>query len=240
MRRGTRLAMRCGVLAVALATCASVETAHAERLRYTQDFLFAQCGGFSSEGSHPYWVLEPGFEAVLEGKEGGADVRVVITVSDDVEVVDGVETRVVIEAETEDGETVEISRNFFAICNRDNSVVYFGEDVDNYKNGVVDNHDGSWRAGINGARAGVIMPGTLLVGGKYFQEIARDDKALDRAEIVSMDVEFETPAGTFSNCLRTRESSPLEPGKVQLKHYAPGIGLIQDSKLKLVSATTLR
>ncbi len=240
MRQETQSAMGRIVLAVVLAAWALPETAHAQRLRYTEDFLLSQCEGFSSEGSHPYWVLEPGHETVLEGREGGADLRVIITVTDEIEVVDGVETRVVIESETEDGETVEISRNFFAICNRDNSVVYFGEDVDNYENGVVVNHDGSWRAGVNGARAGVIMPGTLLLGGKYFQEIARDDKALDRAEIVSTNVSFETPAGTFSNCLKTRESSPLEPGKVQVKHYAPGIGLIQDAKLKLVSSSTLR
>ncbi|MBI1734545.1 MAG: hypothetical protein HYR51_05165, partial [Candidatus Rokubacteria bacterium] len=50
------------------------------------------------------------------------------------------ETRVVRERETLGGELVEISDNYLAICNRDNSVIYFGEDVDRYENGVVVSH----------------------------------------------------------------------------------------------------
>jgi hypothetical protein len=212
----------------------------AARGRFSDEFMLERCGGFSTEGANPYLILEPGFELVLEGREDGKDARVEILVSDETEMVDGIETRVVIESEYEDNEIVEISRNFMALCNRDNSVVYFGEDVDNYDDGQVVNHNGSWRVGQNGASAGLLMPGTLVVGSRYFQEIAKADDAFDRAEILSTEVEFVTPAGTFTNCLKTRESSPLEPGKHELKHYAPGIGLIQDAKLKLTSYSSRR
>ena len=76
------------------------------------------------------------------------------------------------ERETADGELVEISRNYFAICRPSNSVFYFGEDVNIYENGEVVSHEGAWLAGVNGAREGMIMPGTVLIGARYFQEIA--------------------------------------------------------------------
>ena len=41
------------------------------------------------------------------------------------------------------GELYEVSRNYFAICKENNSVFYFGEDVNWYKNGNVANHTGT-------------------------------------------------------------------------------------------------
>lgn len=136
------------------------------------------------------------------------------------------------ERETVDGELVEVSKNYFAICNRDNSVFYFGEDVDIYENGEIVSHESAWQSGINGARAGIIMPGTILLGSRYFQEIA-PEVAMDRAEIMSINKVVETPFGEFENCLKTKETTPLEPGLREFKFYAPGIGLVQDGVLKL-------
>jgi hypothetical protein len=127
---------------------------------------------------------------------------------------------------------VEVSRNFFIICNRDNSVLYFGEDVDNYKNGQVHDHEGSWRAGEDGAEPGMIMPGTLLLWSRYFQEFA-PDVAKDQAENISLSQTVETPAGTFEDCLKTRETTPLEPGAVEFKSYAMDVGIVKDGPLKL-------
>jgi hypothetical protein len=98
--------------------------------------------------------LEPGHVAVLDG--GGE--HLVITVTTQTELVDGVTTRVVEERETKGGALVEVSRNYLAISTRDSSVYYFGEDVDMYEGGTVVHHEGSWRAGVNGARFGLLMP----------------------------------------------------------------------------------
>jgi hypothetical protein len=147
-----------------------------------------------------------------------------------------VETRVVEERETKDDVLVEISKNYFAICNRTNSVMYFGEAVDIYdRTGTtVVSHEGAWEAGVDeGARPGIMMPGTLLKGGKYFQEIA-PGIAMDRAEVISINNTVETQVGTFTGCLKTRETTPLEPGEVDLKFYAPDIGLIKDGPAKLI------
>ena len=68
---------------------------------------------------------------------------------------------------------------------------------------------------------------------RYFQEIA-PDVAMDRAEVLSLTHSLETPAGEFSECLRTQEGSALKPNEREFKTYAPGIGLIQDQSLLLV------
>ena len=75
------------------------------------------------------------------------------------------------------------------------------------------------------------MPGTIFLGARYYQEIAPN--AMDRAENVSDNFTLKTPAGTFKNCLRTEETSGLNPKEKYYKTYAPGIGLIQDEDLLL-------
>ncbi len=217
-------------------TIFSVANVSAAPPAFTDTFFEDQCK-FTSKGSNPYFILQPGHELLLEGDDEGDLVRLVITVLDRTKVIDGVETRVVRERETQNGELLEVSDNYFAICKQTNSVFYFGEDVDFYKDGQVINHDGSWRAGVNGARPGIIMPGTLLLGSRYFQEIA-PDVALDRAEIRKLDAVVSTPFGNFENCLLTRETTPLEPDALEFKRYAPGVGLIKDGPLELISFST--
>jgi hypothetical protein len=188
-----------------------------------------QKGELSSAGRNPYFVLEPGYQLVFEG----GNQRLVITALDQTKTVAGVETRVVEERETKDGKLVEVSRNYFAISRRTNSVFYFGEEVDIYKDGKLIDHEGAWQAGEKGARFGLMMPGQVLLGARHYQEIA-PRVAMDRAEILSMSETVKTPAGTFKNCLKVEETTPLEPGEKEYKFYARGIGLVQDGSLKLV------
>jgi hypothetical protein len=179
-------------------------------------------------GTNPYFILEPGY--TLHFQHGRSTLQ--ITVLAETEDVDGVKTRVVEEREAKGGEMEEVSRNFFAIDRLTRDVYYFGEDVDIYRQGKVVDHEGAWRSGVKGAKFGLMMPGTPKVGERYYQERA-PFVAMDRAEIVSVTEELTTPAGTFRNCVRVRETSKLEGGSGQ-KVYAPGVGLIRDDGLVLV------
>lgn len=181
-------------------------------------------------GRNEYFILEPGFQLILEGE----DEKLAITVLDETRQVNGVTTRVVEEREWENGELTEVSRNFFALCERTKDVFYFGEEVDIYQDGKLASHSGAWLAGSNGAKPGLIMPGNPQVGMKYYQEIA-PEVAMDRAEIVSLDDTLETPAGLFSKCLKVKEGTALNSWEEEFKIYAPGIGLIQDEDLVLSS-----
>ncbi len=177
---------------------------------------------WADKGRNTYFILEPGYRLVLEdGKD-----TLTITVLDETKVVDGVTTRVVEERETNRGKLVEVSRNYCAIDTSTGDIYYFGEDVDMYKDGKVVGHGGAWLAGVGGARFGLLIPGKPRVGDKYYQEVA-PKVAMDRAEVVSVTEEIKVPAGTFKNCLRTRESSALESG-VEDKLYAPEVGLLKD------------
>lgn len=187
----------------------------------------------SPNGSNGYFFLEPGYKLTLEGQEDGAAIQLIVTVLDETETVDGVETRVVEERESEDGELIEVSRNFFAICTQTNDVFYFGEEVDLYEGGQVVGSEGAWLAGEGDNRPGLIVPAEPKVGMKYYQEVA-PGVAEDRAEIISLDEVVVTPAGTFDHVLKVEETNPLESGEREYKYHAPGIGLIQDAELKLV------
>lgn len=183
-------------------------------------------------GANRYWSLKPGRYVVLGELEPGGDEFVVISVLDETEVVDGIETRVIEEKEYEDGELVEVSRNFFAMARRSKDIFYFGEDVDDYMDGKIVAHGGQWRAGSDGARAGLYMPANPEKGMRYYMEY-HPGVAMDRAEIFQTDATVETPARTFRNCLIVTESSPLEPGDESYKRYAPGVGMIYDDGLEL-------
>ena len=180
------------------------------------------------KGSSTYMILEPGYKLTLaDGKD-----TLTITVLDETKTVDGVRTRIVEERETKGGKLAEVSRNYFAFDKATGDVYYFGEDVDMYDaQGKITNHEGSWLAGVNGARFGLMMPGRPKVGDRYYQEVA-PGVALDRAEVVSAKEKVKVPAGTFKNSLKTRESSGLESG-VEIKLYAPGVGLLKDGGFKL-------
>ena len=185
----------------------------------------------ASVGTNRFFILVPGFQAVLEGKDGGKPAVLTITVLSETKRVDGVETRIVEEREMVNGQLVEVSRNYFAISRRTSDVLYFGEEVDIYKDGKVTGHKGAWLSGVGGARFGLIMPGQPRLGARYYQEIA-PKVAMDRAEVVSLSEKLATPAGRFADCLKTKESSALESGR-EYKFYAPGVGLISDGGLTL-------
>ena len=203
----------------------------APEVRFTDAFHVAS-DEWTATGRNPWFVLEPGYVLELEGKDEGQHARLTITVLEEKRTIDGVETRVVEEREVHGGAVAEVSRNFFALSKRTNDVYYFGEEVDVYEGGKVVGHPGSWKSGERGAKFGLMMPGTPLLGARYHQEVA-PGVALDRAEIVSLTDTIETPAGTLADCLRTAESTPLEPGKTEGKVYARGIGLVRDGVLRL-------
>lgn len=173
-----------------------------------------------------------GSETVLEGVDDeGILFRVVTTVPGDTEMVAGVNTRVLVETESEDGEIVEVSRNFFAQA-PDGTVCYFGEDVDIFEDGEIVAHDGAWRAGENGNLPGIAMPGEPEVGMVFQQEFA-PGVAEDQTEILALGEEIDVPAGTFDDTLTAEDCNALD-GSTDIKVYVDGIGLAIDEFAELI------
>lgn len=188
-------------------------------------------GPFTLNIDNPYLPFSPGHRTVLEGKDGGRDASVEITVLNDTETIAGVETRVVEERESIEGRIVEISRNYIVQA-ADGTVCYYGEEVDDYANGELVGHGGAWKVGENGAQAGILMPASPEVGTSYQQEKA-PGVAEDAAVIRELDSSVTVPAGTFSDTVVTEDVDPLGGG-IDQKVYARDIGLIVDEGLKLV------
>lgn len=208
----------------------AILAASAAWAQWQQNFDLAGCK-LQASGRNEYFILEPGYQLVLEG----GDTRVQITVLDETKVVAGVTTRVVEEREWKGGKLYEVARNYFAICEPTKDVYYFGEHVDFYKNDKITGHEGTWLAGEKGNKPGLMMPGKPKVGMKYYQEIA-PGVAMDRAEIVSLTETCTTPAGTFTNCMKVKEGSalPSKAFETEYKYHAPGIGLVRDEEMRLV------
>lgn len=183
-------------------------------------------------GANPYFNLTPGYR--LEYRDGNTSD--IVTVLNETKTIDGVETRVVEDREMKNGAPVEVTRDYYAIDSATNDVYYFGEDVDVYKNGKVVGHEGAWLSGVNGAKFGLMMPGTPQKGQKFYQEQA--PAGMDRAEILALDEKVTTPAGTFDHCLHVVETSDLEKGMRDHKWYRAGIGPVKDGKLLLVAHGT--
>lgn len=194
---------------------------------WREEFDLSTCNLLTT-GRNPYFVLEPGFQLVLQG----SGARLQMTVLNETRTIDGVVTRVVEEREWKQGKLYEIARNYFAMCEQTKDVYYFGEDVDFYENGKVVKHDGSWLAG-NGNKAGLHMAGNPQLKMKYYQELA-PGVAMDRAEIVSLTEICKTPAGTFPRCMKIKEGSAIEITAREYKYYAPEVGLVGDESLRLV------
>ena len=180
-----------------------------------------------------FFPLVVGTKLVLEGEEDGEPIRVEITVLNETEEVAGVTTRVVEEREFEDGELVEVSRNFFAQA-PDGTVCYFGEDVDDYEDGQIVSHEGAWRAGEDGNLPGIIMPANPQIGQVYQQEDA-PDLAEDQAQVIDLGEPIDVPAGAFDDTVTMEDCNPLEDGVTDEKVYVRGIGLAIDEVLELIS-----
>jgi hypothetical protein len=203
-------------------------------------------GPFSTTVDNEYFPLSDNRQWILEGDEDGVTVRVVRDDLATTKVVAGVTTRVVRETETEDGELIEISWNYFAQA-PDGTVCYFGEDVDIYEDGAVVSHDGAWLAGENGYRPGIIMPGNPLVGTKFYQEYA-PGVAMDMSAVVGLNKTYTVPFGTYTNVLEANDWNPIEEmnslggdwfacQEGELKAYERNLGLIIDEFMELISYT---
>lgn len=190
---------------------------------------------FVDEIDNPYFPLEPGTTFVYEGEEGDTTIDVEISVTNQTKEVMSVNTTVVRETEWEDGELVEETYDWFA-QDIEGNVWYFGENSTEYEDGEVVSTEGSWEAGVDGAKPGIIMQADPQIGDTYRQEYY-EDEAEDMAMVISLDENVTVPYGAFENCLVIREWSPLEPGIEENKYYATDVGLLLERTVRGGNAT---
>ena len=145
------------------------------------------------------------------------------------EMVDGVRVVVVRDVVYEDGVLIEDTIDRFA-QDKSGNVWYLGEITNAYEfndDGTFDgvSHEGAWTAGVNGALPGFQMEASPHVGDSYFQEFA-PGIAVDEALVTATNLTVKA-GRTYQHVLSTTETTALEPGVIDFKYYAPGIGLVR-------------
>jgi hypothetical protein len=87
--------------------------------------------------------------------------------------------------------------------------------------------EGSWEAGVDGARAGIFMSAQPMVGQVYKQEDAKN-VAEDCSKIVDLNASVRTPFVSSNEAMTTEEFSLLEPDVLDNKYYVKDIGLVRE------------
>jgi len=178
---------------------------------------------------NPYLPLVPGSYWIWEG----GDEVITDTVTDKIKLVEGVRCRVVLDVVEEDGEVIEITDDWYA-QDLEGNVWYCGESARDFETFEGDDPEdpelvsieGSFKAGRHHAKPGTMMLAAPQVGDVYREEVALGE-AEDFAEVISVTGTESVPAASCTNeCLVTRNTTALEPEVVEIKYYAPGVGLI--------------
>jgi len=181
---------------------------------------------FDAPVANPYFPLTPGVTRTYEGETEDGIETVVVIVTDETREIDGVECTVVLDIGYLDGEPVEETLDYFAYDNLGNAW-YFGEDSFEIEDGLISSTDGSWIAGEDGAKPGIVMPATPTVGITDRQEMLLGE-AEDAATVISVDDEVSVPYGDFVNVVQTMDFTPIEPEGFEYKFHAAGVGTIKE------------
>ena len=196
---------------------------------------------------NPYFPLVPGTEFFYKGTitEAGTVTphTVTFTVTDLTKVINGVNTRVILDIDNTGGEVVEAELAFFA--QDDNGTVWnMGEYPEEFDNGKFAGAPSTWINGLAGAQGGIHMLAHPRVGNTYTEGLVPRIDFFDVTTVFATGQRICVPVNCYTNVLVTHETSPLDPTSgTQVKYYAPGVGLIKvgaiggDSQERLVLAS---
>ncbi|MGH8614728.1 MAG: hypothetical protein ACREYF_22540 [Gammaproteobacteria bacterium] len=183
---------------------------------------------FVSEITNPYAPFRPGafWEYKKQTAEGLEEIRV--EVLDETREILGVTVTTLRDTVTLAGEVIEDTIDWVA-QDVDGNVWYFGEISKNFEDGLLANLDGSFEAGKDGAKPGILIKARPQVGEVYRIEYALSNEAEDIAEVLSLDAtDTDVPFSEEGSgpVLKTLDTTPLSPVAEEHKYYVPGIGFV--------------
>jgi hypothetical protein len=174
---------------------------------------------FRARVDNPWFPLRPGSRWVYKGVKDGRPSHDVVTVTRRTRMIGGIPCVAVSDRLYVRGRLAERTTDWYS-QDRRGAVWYLGEataELD--RSGRVTSTEGTWQAGVDGARAGVFMPARPRVGDSFRQENLRGE-AEDHFRIIGL---F---GGGTKTALLTEEWTPLEPGVIDHKLYVRGIGSV--------------
>ena len=173
--------------------------------------------------NNKYFAIRPGTTLRYEKKTRSGGIRVEIEMTGETRQVMGVTVTGVRDREWVNDQLIEDTTDWYA-QDKDGNVWYFGETVANYKDGRLISNDGSWGAGVNDARPGIVMPADPKVGQTYRQEYYKDE-AEDMGTVLAIGRTVAIPHGVYDDCIQIRDWSRLEWGGDH-KYFCSGVGFL--------------
>ncbi len=182
--------------------------------------------------TNPLFLRDTQTQTIQLGAEAGDRLRFEVTQLPETKLIEWngrqVETRVTHFVAYANGRLLEVAVDFYAQAD-DGSVWYFGENVDNYENGVIANHDGTWLAGRDGP-PGMIMPANPRVGDIYRPENI-PDLVFEEVTVQAVEQTVAGPRGPVAGAVFVQER--LMDGTIEDKIFAPGYGEFQAEVVSL-------
>lgn len=186
---------------------------------------------FVPQVTNPWFPLKPGSVWHYKGLKDGVKTTDTVTATHQTKHILGVATTVVHDVVKVKAKPEEVTDDFYA-QDREGNVWYFGEETEELNaQGKPTSTEGSFEAGVDGARAGVLVPGKPKVGMVGRQEFLKGE-AEDHFEVLDLKASVSVPYVSTQKALRTREWTPLEPGTIDNKYYARGVGTVREIAVK--------
>jgi len=177
---------------------------------------------FTTEVDNKYFTLIPGWVFIYEGETEEGTERVEVYATHETKQVLGVQTIVVWDRVWLEGDLIEDTKDWYA-QDREGNGWYFGEDSKELVDGKIISRAGSWESGVDGAKPGIIMKAKPKVGDSYRQEYY-EGQAEDQADVLAFGESVRVPYGSFTDCLKTRDWTALEPDADEYKYYSQEVG----------------
>jgi hypothetical protein len=188
-------------------------------------------GGFAPHVTNPWFPLKPGSIWHYKGLKEATRMTDTVTATHKTKKILGVATTVVHDVVAVNGKPEEVTDDFYAQDRRGN-VWYFGEETEELNpQGKQTSTEGSFEAGVEGARPGVLIPGHPKVGLVGRQEFLKGE-AEDHFRVLDLNARISVPFVTTKTALRTKEWTPLEPGTIDNKYYVRGVGTVREIAVK--------
>jgi len=177
-----------------------------------------------------YYPLPVGRTLIYRGVRDGQTQTDRVHVTSGTKVLEGITATAVSDVARHNGKLLEKTTDWFA-QDKQGNVWYLGEDTAAYlPNGQID-RSGSWQAGVRDGEPGIIMLAHPQIPDAYRQEFLRG-QAEDTAWIVNKGGSVRVPFGVVHHILTSLEFTRLEPGVIDQKIYAPGIGIVRELSQK--------
>jgi hypothetical protein len=170
---------------------------------------------------NPWFPLKAGTTWRYHGEKDGHAGTQVTTVTAKAKTILGIKATVVHDRVFTKGEGLTEDTFDWYAQDKQGNVWYLGEDTKELDHGRVTTREGSWQAGVKGARAGVVMPSRPRVGERGLMEYWKGH-AEDHFQVTSI----------RGNTMTTKEWTPLEPGVRDRKVYRRGTGEIGEETVK--------